>query len=180
MNSNQRIKFTTLKIQNCLAFTSDFTSDSRGSLTRIWEENPFLAAFKLIEASIVINPMVGTLRGLHFQGEPSAENKIIQCVSGKAFDVVLDIRKESVTYKEYIAIEIGPECRFQGLFVPAGCAHGYLTLEPETSFIYFMDCAYLPEKSRGIRWNDPNWLINWPIKPSIVSQQDSDWPVMEL
>ena len=179
METNRRMKFTSLEIQNCLAFTSDLLSDSRGSLTRIWEENSMPSAFETIEASIVSNPTVGTLRGLHFQSNPCAENKIIQCVAGKAFDVVLDIRKESDTYRKYIGVEIGPKCKFQGLFVPAGCAHGYLTLEPDTSLIYFMDSAYSPEESRGIRWDDPNWLISWPFKPSLVSQQDLEWPVLE-
>ena len=179
MRSNRRMKFTALEIQNCSAFTSDLISDSRGSLSRIWEENSIFSAFETIEASIVSNPTLGTLRGLHFQNSPHDENKIVQCIGGKAFDVVLDIRKESDTYRKYVGLEIGPKCRFQGLFVPAGCAHGYLTLEPDTSLIYFMDSAYSPEASNGIRWDDPNWMISWPIKPSLVSQQDLDWPVRE-
>ncbi len=179
MGSNQRMKFTALEIQNCSAFTSDLISDSRGSLSRIWEENSIFSAFETIEASIVSNPTLGTLRGLHFQSSPHAENKIVQCIGGKAFDVVLDIRKESDTYRKYVGLEIGPKSRFQGLFVPAGCAHGYLTLEPDTSLIYFMDSSYSPEASNGIRWDDPNWMISWPIKPSLVSQQDLDWPVRE-
>jgi len=173
------MKFTALEIQNCSAFTSDLISDSRGSLSRIWEENSIFSAFETIEASIVCNPTLGTLRGLHFQSSPHAENKIVQCIGGKAFDVVLDIRKESDTYRKYVGLEIGPKSRFQGLFVPAGCAHGYLTLEPDTSLIYFMDSSYSPEASNGIRWDDPNWMISWPIKPSLVSQQDLDWPVRE-
>lgn len=179
MGSKQRMKFTALEIQNCSAFTSDLISDSRGSLSRIWEENSIFSAFETIEASIVCNPTLGTLRGLHFQSSPHAENKIVQCIGGKAFDVVLDIRKESDTYRKYVGLEIGPKSRFQGLFVPAGCAHGYLTLEPDTSLIYFMDSSYSPEASNGIRWDDPNWMISWPIKPSLVSQQDLDWPVRE-
>jgi dTDP-4-dehydrorhamnose 3,5-epimerase len=173
------MKITALEIQNCSAFTSELISDSRGSLSRIWEENSIFSAFETIEASIVSNPTLGTLRGLHFQSGPHAENKIVQCIGGKAFDVVLDIRKESETYRKYVGLEIGPKSRFQGLFVPAGCAHGYLTLEPDTSLIYFMDKAYSPEASNGIRWDDPNWMIRWPIKPFLVSQQDLDWPVRE-
>ena len=179
MESHARINFTALEVQNCLAFSSDLILDARGSLTRIFERNSMFAAFEIVEVSIVSNPLAGTLRGLHFQSEPHAENKIIQCVSGRAFDVVLDIRKESNTYKKFIGVEIGPNCRYQGLYVPAGCAHGYLTLEPNTSLTYFMDHAYLPEKSRGIRWDDATWSIDWPLKPSIVSQQDLDWPVLE-
>lgn len=174
------MEFTALKIENCLAFTSDLRSDRRGTLSRIWEENSIFSKFKIIQASIVSNPTLGTLRGLHFQSGHNAENKIIQCVGGKAFDVVLDIRKESDTYRKYVGLEIGPKCKFQGLFVPAGCAHGYLTLEPDTSLIYFMDSAYAPEASQGIRWDDPNWMISWPFEPYLISQQDLDWPVSEF
>ena len=108
-----------------------------------------------------------------------SENKVIQCVSGKVFDLILDLRKDSSTYKKHIEIEIGPECEYQGLFIPAGCAHGYLTLEPNSTLIYFMDKAYSPENSKGIRWNDSRLLINWPCQPTLVSQQDLQWPGLE-
>jgi len=179
MSTESRIKFTSLQIQDSLAITLGFILDNRGSLTRIWEENSVLKAFKLNQASIVSNPVTGTLRGLHYQSAPYSESKLIQCVSGKVFDVILDLRKESATYKKHIEIEIGPGCAYQGLFVPAGCAHGYLTLEPNSSLIYFMDKAYSPENSKGIRWNDSRLLINWPCKPTLVSQQDLQWPGLE-
>jgi dTDP-4-dehydrorhamnose 3,5-epimerase len=180
VGANARMNFTALEIQNCFAFTSDLISDRRGTLSRIWEENSIFSSFKTVEASFVTNPKLGTLRGLHFQSDYYAENKVIQCIRGKAFDVVLDIRKESKTYRKHVGLEIGPECRFQGLFVPAGCAHGYLTLESDTSLVYFMDNAYSPEESHGIRWDDPNWMISWPFNPSLVSQQDLEWPEREL
>ena len=179
MNNKPRIKFTSLQIQTSLAVTSETIFDNRGSITRIWEENSVLTAFKLSQASIVSNPVTGTFRGLHYQSEPYSENKLIQCVSGKVFDLILDLRKDSSTYKKLIEIEIGPECVYQGLFVPAGCAHGYLTLEPNSTLIYFMDKAYSPENSQGIRWNDPKLLINLPCEPTLVSQQDLQWPGFE-
>jgi dTDP-4-dehydrorhamnose 3,5-epimerase len=179
MSTESRIKFTSLQIQDSLAITLGSILDNRGSLTRIWEENSVLKAFKLNQASIVSNPVTGTLRGLHYQSAPYSESKLIQCVSGKVFDVILDLRKESATYKKHIEIEIGPGCAYQGLFVPAGCAHGYLTLEPNSTLIYFMDKAYSPENSKGIRWNDSRLLINWPCKPTLVSQQDLQWPGLE-
>ena len=179
MNNKPRIKFTSLQIQNSLAVTSETIFDNRGSITRIWEEISVLTAFKLSQASIVSNPVTGTFRGLHYQSEPYSENKLIQCVSGKVFDLILDLRKDSSTYKKLIEIEIGPKCVYQGLFVPAGCAHGYLTLEPNSTLIYFMDKAYSPENSQGIRWNDPKLLINWPCEPTLVSQQDLQWPGFE-
>jgi dTDP-4-dehydrorhamnose 3,5-epimerase len=171
------MRFASLEIQDCLAFTSELRKDSRGSLTRLWEENAIISEFTIVEASMANNPISGTLRGLHFQTEPYSENKIIQCVSGKVFDVVLDIRKESNTYRKHVAIEIGPSCKFQGLFVPKGCAHGYLTLEQNTSLIYFMDNRHSKTHSRGLRWNDSEFSIDWPSKPKIVSSEDSGWPM---
>jgi dTDP-4-dehydrorhamnose 3,5-epimerase len=179
MKNAPRMNFTSLEIQNSLAVTLGTKLDDRGSLTRIWEANSVLKAFKLDQASIVNNPVTGTLRGLHYQSEPYSENKFIQCVSGKVFDVILDLRKDSITYKKHIGIEIGFGCAYQGLFVPAGCAHGYLTLELNSTLIYFMDKAYSPENSKGVRWNDPKLLINWPRKPTLVSQQDLQWPGLE-
>ena len=179
MNNEPRMNFTSLEIQNSLAVTLGTKLDDRGSLTRIWEENSVLKAFKLTQASIVNNPVTGTLRGLHYQSEPFSENKFIQCVSGKVFDLILDLRKDSVTYKKHIGIEIGFGCTYQGLFVPAGCAHGYLTLEPNSTLIYFMDKAYSPENSKGVRWNDPKLLMTWPYKPTLISQQDLQWPELE-
>ena len=179
MNNKPRMKFTSLQIQNSLAVTLGTIFDNRGSLIRIWEENLVLKEFKLIQASIVTNPVTGTFRGLHYQREPYSENKVIQCVSGKVFDLILDLRKDSSTYKKHIEIEIGPECEYQGLFIPAGCAHGYLTLEPNSTLIYFMDRVYSPENSQGIRWNDSKLSINWPRKPTLVSQQDLQWPELE-
>ena len=95
------------------------------------------------------------------------------------FDLILDLRKDSSTYKKHIEIEIGPECEYQGLFIPAGCAHGYLTLEPNSTLIYFMDKVYSPDNSQGIRWNDSKLSINLPRKPNLVSQQDLQWPELE-
>ena len=124
MDNEPRIKFTSLQILDSSALTLETILDNRGSLSRIWEENSVLKKFNLSQASIVNNPVMGTLRGLHYQSEPYSENKVIQCVSGKAFDVILDLRKDSSTYKKLLEIEIGPECLYQGLFVPSGCAHG--------------------------------------------------------
>ena len=93
--------------------------------------------------------------------------------------MILDLRKDSSTYKKLLEIEIGPECLYQGLFVPAGCAHGYLTLESDSTLIYFMDNVYSPKHSQGIRWNDSKLLINWPFEPILVSEQDLQWPGVE-
>jgi dTDP-4-dehydrorhamnose 3,5-epimerase len=126
---------------------------------------------------MVNNPTRGTLRGLHFQKQPFTESKIIQCVSGKVFDVIVDIRKNSKNFLKKIEIEIGPNCKFQGLIIPKGFAHGYLTLSSNTSIVYFMDAPYSLEHARGLRWDDVSLEINWPIEPHIISKVDTNWPI---
>jgi dTDP-4-dehydrorhamnose 3,5-epimerase len=174
--SESRINFSPLQIKDSLAIMFKTVVDERGTLTRIWEENSVLNNFKLRQASIVNNLASGTLRGLHFQNEPYSESKVIQCVDGKVFDVIVDLRKNSDTYKKHLGIEIGPNCEYQGLFVPQGCAHGYFTLEPNSTLIYFMNNSYSPRHTLGIRWDDPTLDIKWPFKPTLVSQQDLQWP----
>ena len=174
--SKSRINFSPLQIKDSSAIMLKTVVDERGTLTRIWEDNSVLNEFKLRQASIVNNPKLGTLRGLHFQDEPYSESKVIQCVYGKVFDVIVDLRKNSTTYKKYLGIEIGPNCEYQGLFVPQGCAHGYLTLEPNSTLIYFMNNSYSPLHTLGIRWDDLTLDIKWPVKPTLISQQDLQWP----
>jgi dTDP-4-dehydrorhamnose 3,5-epimerase len=128
--------------------------------------------------SVVKNPQINTLRGLHFQNKPFTESKIIQCIEGKVYDIIFDLRVESETYFQYLAIEIGPECKFQGVYVPAGCAHGYLTRTRNTSLIYLMDNSYSAIHASGIRWNDPKLQIEWPSQPEVISKKDENWPLI--
>ena len=165
-----------LAIDGTSGIILDSHEDIRGSLTRVWDKNSILGNFDLIQSSIAINPKSKTMRGLHFQSIPFSENKIVQCVSGKVFDVIVDLRKESSTYKKHITIEIGPSANFGGVYIPSGCAHGYLTLEDDSTLIYFMDREYSPENSSGLFWNDPALSINWPSNPVLISERDSTWP----
>jgi len=176
MIKETRVEFIPLEIEGSFAIITKPVSDERGDLIRIWENNSLFDRFDLSQASFVINPIVGTLRGVHYQKEPFSENKIVECVFGKVFDVIVDLRKDSTTFSRHLAIEIGPKCTYQGLFVPKGCAHGYLTIEPHSSLIYFMDKVYSPEKSSGILWNDKQLRIDWPSNPVLISDQDLQWP----
>jgi dTDP-4-dehydrorhamnose 3,5-epimerase len=176
MNSESRIDFSPLQIKDSQAIILNTFTDERGTLTRIWEENLVLNKFALRQASIVNNPSCGTLRGLHFQDEPYSESKVIQCVYGKVFDVIVDLRKNSDTYKKHLSLEIGPNCEYQGVLIPRGCAHGYLTLEPNSTLIYFMNNSYSRLHTLGIRWDDTTIDIKWPCYPKIVSEADSELP----
>ena len=171
------IRSDPLKIDGSFGLVSKSVSDDRGTLTRVWENTLISTEFNLKQASIVVNPTSLTLRGLHYQKFSYSETKIIQCISGKVFDVILDLRKESYTYGEHFNLEIGPSSKYQGLVIPSGCAHGYMTLEDNSTLIYFMDNIYSAENSYGILWNDPNLEIKWPQKPVFVSENDLAWPL---
>lgn len=170
------MQFIPLEVVGVLGIVGDSHSDSRGTLTRVWDSNSVLDKFNLIQSSIVSNPKARTLRGLHYQAEPFSENKVIECVAGKVFDVVIDLRKDSHTYGEHLEVVLGPSEAYLGLFVPAGCAHGYLTLEPNSTLLYFMDKPYSADHARGIHWMDSKLLIRWPSAPLIVSESDASWP----
>lgn len=169
------MKFVPLEIEGVRGIVGQAQTDSRGHLIRVWDSNTILKDFELKQASVVTNPRERTLRGLHFQDSPFLENKVVQCISGKVFDVILDLRSDSKTYGQHLELMIGPFETYLGLIVPAGCAHGYLTLENNSTLVYFMDREYSANHSRGIRWNDPAFVFNWPLEPTLVSENDSNW-----
>lgn len=168
--------FYPLKIHGAFSISLHSRVDDRGSMVRIWESQGELEKFELNQASFVANPLPKTLRGMHYQEEPFSENKILYCVSGLIFDVIIDLRETSKTYLQHEAIEIGPESSFQGLFVPKGCAHGYLTIRPHSNLVYFIDKSYSAQNARGLLWNDPKLKITWPFNPVCISDRDKNWP----
>ena len=179
MIESERIKSIPLSIEGVFGLVTLSNVDKRGNLTRLLEENFILNAFNIKQISITNNPAKFTLRGMHYQKSPYPENKIIYCISGKIFEVVLDLRNNSQTYGKHLTVETGTTSEFQGLVVPLGCAHGYMTLEPNSSLIYFIDNIYSAESAKGILWNDPNLNIKWPSKPSIISERDLSWPLFD-
>ena len=115
-----------------------------------------------------------TLRGLHYQAAPHAEAKIVHCVRGKVYDVALDLRPASSTYMRWAAAELSPQAR-RMFFIPEGCAHGFLTLAPDSDIIYVMGTAFVAEAARGVRWNDPAFGIDWPAAPQVISGRDAGY-----
>ena len=116
-----------------------------------------------------------TLRGLHYQLAPQAETKLVRCLSGGIYDLILDIRPESPTFGQSFGAELTPENRTM-MFVPEGFAHALLTLKPNTEVMYLVSNPYAPELERGIRWNDPYFDIKWPVEPKIISEKDQSSP----
>ncbi|CAN1566015.1 RfbC dTDP-4-dehydrorhamnose 3,5-epimerase and related enzymes [Rhabdaerophilaceae bacterium] len=155
--------------------------DERGSFTRLYCPMEFAKAgigFNSIQVNLSQNPVQFTLRGLHFQQSPRAEAKFIRVVRGAIYEVVVDLRSESPGFRQHIALRIDAEGS-EALFIPEGCAHGFLTLEPDTDILYQMGRMHEPGHASGLRWNDPTLGIRWPAEPSLISPADEAWPFLE-
>jgi dTDP-4-dehydrorhamnose 3,5-epimerase len=153
-------------------------ADARGSFARSFCTEEFAAAgiaLNVVQANISRNKSRGTLRGLHYQAEPAPEPKLVRCTAGRIFDVAVDLRRASPSFCGWTGHELDSETQ-NGLFIPAGCAHGFLTLSDDAEVTYLMGAAYAAELARGVRWNDPAFNIAWPFEPTILSERDAAYP----
>lgn len=125
----------------------------------------------VVQANVSYNKVKGTLRGMHYQMHPYEETKLVRCVRGAIYDVIIDLRKDSPTYTKWIGVELR-EGSYKMLFVPEGFAHGFITLEDNTEVIYQVSQFYTPGSEKGIRWNDKAFNIKWPIEPVVISEKD--------
>ncbi|HTV54943.1 MAG TPA: dTDP-4-dehydrorhamnose 3,5-epimerase [Terriglobia bacterium] len=156
-------------------------TDERGFFARCWCQKEFESHNlnpKLAQCNLSFNIRKGTLRGMHYQAPPDAEAKLMRCTQGAIYDVVLDLRPESPTFKQWVAAILTPEKR-NIMYAPEGCAHGFLTLEDNTEALYLISEFYHPESARGVRWNDPAFRINWPGKVEVISERDRSYPNFE-
>jgi len=156
-------------------------NDDRGFFARSFCMEEFRAhglEQRVAQCNVSFNQKAGTLRGLHFQGEPHGEAKLIRCTRGIIFDVAVDIRQESNTYLRWYATELTPENR-RMMFIPRGFAHGFQTLIDESEVSYIMFEMYHPESARGLRWDDPKLGIVWPLATKIISDKDRNYPLID-
>jgi dTDP-4-dehydrorhamnose 3,5-epimerase len=156
--------------------------DERGLFARSWCQKEFEEHGlnpRLVQCNVSFNVKKGTLRGMHYQEAPSAETKLVRCTQGAIYDVALDLRPNSPTFKDWVATVLNGVNR-RMLYIPEGCAHGFLTLEHETEVFYQMSEFYHPEAARGVRWDDPLFHINWPTQIEVISQRDRTYPDFEL
>lgn len=130
---------------------------------------------KLVQCSISFNARKGTLRGMHYQAAPYAEAKLVRCSRGAIYDVILDLRPDSRTFKDWIAVKLTAD-KSNMVYVAEGCAHGFLTLEEESEVTYQMSEFYNAESARGVRWNDPAFQIQWPGRVEVISERDRTYP----
>jgi dTDP-4-dehydrorhamnose 3,5-epimerase len=156
-------------------------ADARGFFARCWCRKEFESNGLnpgLVQCSISFNSLKGTLRGLHYQAAPYAEAKLVRCTSGALYDVVVDLRPQSPTFKQWIGVLLTPANRHM-VYVPEGCAHGFLTLADETEVLYQMSEFYNPDSARGVRWDDPAFGIAWPRTVEVISERDRSYPDFE-
>lgn len=152
--------------------------DERGSFARTFEDAAFAAAGLPVtwrQCSTSVNAKRGTLRGMHFQAAPRPDPKLVRCSRGRVFDVAIDLRPQSGTFRHWVGVQLS-HTDGNALFIPAGCAHGFLTLEADCELLYMIAECYAPDLSRGVRWNDPAFGITWPFAPVIMSERDATWP----
>ncbi|HEX6547440.1 MAG TPA: dTDP-4-dehydrorhamnose 3,5-epimerase [Candidatus Dormibacteraeota bacterium] len=170
--------FRPLAISGAFAVEIDPRHDERGFFARTWSAEEFEAHGlnpALVQVSISFNPRRHTLRGMHFQTAPFAEAKLVRCTRGSIFDVAIDLRPNSPTYRQHCALTLTGENR-AALYVPEGCAHGFLTLSDAAEVLYQISTEYSAEHAAGVRWNDPAFAVPWPAKPECISERDRSYP----
>jgi len=173
------MRFTETLVTGAYVVEPEPRGDERGFFARLWCQAEFAehgldATF--VQCNSSFSPGRGTLRGLHYQISPFQEVKLVRCVRGAIFDVLVDLRRDSATYLRWFGIELSERNR-RMLYVPAECAHGYLTLEENSEVIYPVSQFYRPEAERGIRWDDPLFRIEWPETGArTISAKDQAWP----
>lgn len=172
------MRFHPLPIHGAYLVEMERRGDERGFFARAYCANEFAAhgiAPSFVQANNSVSAQSGTLRGLHYQLGEYAEDKLIRCIGGAVFDVVLDLRPESPTFLKHHTLRFSSRDK-NAVYVPRGCANGIMTLEPETELFYLASNFYEPSAERGLRWDDPRLAIEWPREPAVVSEKDASHP----
>lgn len=170
--------FEELSVRGAYLIKPELRTDERGHFARLWCQQELGARGlhnRIDQINTGFSPTAGTLRGMHYQLPPHAEVKIARCTRGVAFDVVVDLRLDSPTYAQWSGVRLDPDGGAM-VYVPEGCAHGYLTLADDTELVYTTSAPYAPAAARGVRHDDARFAIQWPGAVRIVSQADRNWP----
>lgn len=168
------MKFFETPLAGAYVIELEKIGDERGFFARAFCQREFAKhdlAREIVQVNNSLAERKGTLRGMHYQLAPKAETKMVRCIRGTLYDVILDLRSGSPTFGKHFGVELSAENR-KMLYVPKGFAHGFVTLVDGTEAFYFVDEYYAPEQERGIRWNDPHFGIAWPIEPVVLSEKD--------
>ena len=168
------MKFIETPLEGTYLIELETHDDDRGFFARVFcvrEFEQMGLASQFVQVNNSLSGPRGTLRGMHYQLSPHAETKILRCIQGAFWDVILDLRPGSSSFGRWFGAELSAENR-RMMYVPKGCAHGFITLTENSEAFYLVDEFYSPEYERGVRWNDPRFNIDWPIEPTVISEKD--------
>jgi len=170
--------FKKTKIAGVFVLEPERLGDDRGFFTRIWchtESAEHGVDPHVVQCNLSFNPHKGTLRGMHYQRVPHEETKVVRCTMGAVFDVAIDLRRDSPTFKQWVGAPLTADNR-EMLVIPPGCAHGYLTLAANSEVTYQMSTYYAPAHGAGVRWNDPAFGVRWPGDVAVIADRDRNYP----
>jgi dTDP-4-dehydrorhamnose 3,5-epimerase len=173
--------FTETKLKGAYLINLKRLEDERGFFARTFCQHEFKEYglnIEIAQTNISYNKKRGTLRGMHMQLAPFKESKVIKCNQGAIYDVIVDLRKNSKTFLQWISAELTSE-NYQMIYVPEGFAHGFITLEDNTEVTYQMNQFYAPGSEKGFKWNDPAFDIIWPMEPVVMAERDKNFPLLE-
>ena len=180
-NGENILKFHELSLKGAFLIELEKIEDERGFFARSWDKEIFEKIglnSNIVQCNISFNKNKGTIRGLHYQDKPYQEVKLVRCTSGKVFEVIVDIRKNSSTYLKWESFELSSK-NYKMLYVPEGFAMGFQTLVNNTEIFYQMSQKFYPKYSRGIRWNEPKLNIEWPLSPTTISIKDKKFELLK-
>lgn len=168
-------------IPGCVVVRPVRHEDERGHFARTWDRDVFESLglnSEVVQCSLSYNHLGGTLRGMHYQATPHEEAKLVRCTRGVVWDVCLDLRPASPTYRQWHGETLSAE-NGVALYVPEGCAHGFLTMEDTSEVLYMITAPYVPEAGRGVRYDDPAFRIEWPGEVRVINARDAGYPDAE-
>jgi dTDP-4-dehydrorhamnose 3,5-epimerase len=176
------MRFDSLDLDGAFAIKSEPVVDERGEFCRFFSAREFAArglADRFVQHSVSRNARRGTVRGIHYQAAPFLETKLVRCIRGAVFDVIVDLRPESPSYRRWCGIELSAANR-TAVYVPQGCAHGFQTLVDDCELEYLITPEYVAAAARGVRWDDPLVAVEWPIRTGIIiSERDRQLPSVD-
>jgi dTDP-4-dehydrorhamnose 3,5-epimerase len=170
--------FTPTELRDATIIDMEPFQDERGFFARTWCQREFAEqglVANVVQANMSSNRRKGTVRGMHYQRAPHAETKLVRVVRGAIYDVIIDLRPESPTFKGWVGVELSAENR-RALYVPEGFAHGFQTLADDTEVLYQVSAFYTPGAEGGLRHDDPAFAVRWPLPVSVISPKDAGWP----
>jgi len=176
------MKFFETRVKGAYLINLEKIDDERGFFARTWDSKIFKKFGlnnNIKQCNISLTKTKGTIRGMHLQISPHEESKLVRCVQGKVFDVIVDLRSNSKTFLQWDGIELSAE-NFNSIYVPEGVAHGFQILENNSTMFYQISESYFPNSTKGFRWNDENIGIKWPLSPTIISKKDQNLPLYSI